>query len=71
MDSTIELGKTSRLRIAPFGERAAVEAAARHREAIRGGDKKEGSGSWAKGKFDRQIMATAKVKGAERIYFKR
>src|SRR5215207_5601583 len=36
------LGKTSRLRIAPFGERAAIEAAARHREAIRAGDKKEG-----------------------------
>ena len=36
------LSKNARFRIAPFGERAAVEAAARHREAIRLGDKKEG-----------------------------
>jgi hypothetical protein len=62
------LGKTARLRIAPFGERAAVEAAAKHREAIRVGDKKEGSESWSKVKFDRQIMAIARVEGAERVY---
>jgi predicted nucleic acid-binding protein len=62
------LNKTSRLRIAAFGERAAVEAAARHREALRVGDKKEGSESWSKLKFDRQIVAIAKVEGAERIY---
>jgi predicted nucleic acid-binding protein len=62
------LNKTSRFRIAPFGPRAAVEAAARHREALRAGDKKEGSESWAKVKFDRQIIAIAKVEGAERIY---
>ena len=59
------LSRTARLRLAPFGSRAAVEAAARHREALRQGDKKEGSESWAKVKFDRQI---AKVEGAERIY---
>jgi predicted nucleic acid-binding protein len=62
------LGRTARLRIAPFGERAAVEAAARHREAIRGGDKKEGFESWPKVKFDRQIIAIARVEGAERVY---
>jgi hypothetical protein len=62
------LNKTSRFRIASFGPRAAVEAAARHREALQGGDKKEGSESWAKVKFDRQIIAIAKVEGAERIY---
>jgi predicted nucleic acid-binding protein len=62
------LNRTSRLRIASFGSRAAVEAAARHREALREGDKKEGSESWAKVKFDRQIVAIAKVEGAERIY---
>jgi hypothetical protein len=56
------------LRIAPFGSRAAVEAAARHREALREGDKMEGSANWAKVKFDRQIVAIAKVEGAERIY---
>jgi hypothetical protein len=62
------LSKHSRFRIAPFGERAAVEAAARHREAIDRGDKKEGSSNWAKVKFDRQIVAIARVEGAERIY---
>lgn len=62
------LSKNSRFRIAPFGERAAVEAAARHREAMRLGDKKEGSLNWSKVKFDRQIVAIAKVEGAERIY---
>jgi predicted nucleic acid-binding protein len=62
------LNKSARFRIAPFGERAAVEAAARHREAKKVDDKKEGSASWAKVKFDRQIIAIAKVEGAERIY---
>jgi predicted nucleic acid-binding protein len=62
------LSRTSRFRIASFGPRAAVEAAARHREALQGGDKKEGSESWAKVEFDRQIIAIAKVEGAQRIY---
>lgn len=62
------LSKTARIRIAPFGTRAAVEAAARHREAIDAGDKKEGAPNWAKVKYDRQIVAIAKVEGAERIY---
>ncbi|NOJ43306.1 PIN domain-containing protein [Bradyrhizobium australiense] len=62
------LNKTARIRIAPFGTRAAVEAAARHREAIDAGDKKEGAPNWDKVKYDRQIVAIAKVEGAERIY---
>jgi predicted nucleic acid-binding protein len=49
------LSRHSRFRIAPFGERAA-------------GDKKEGSSNWAKVKFDRQIVAIARIEGAERIY---
>lgn len=64
-----ELGKSSRFSIKPFGVRAAVEAAAAHREAIGQGDKKEGSGStWTKVKFDRQIVAIAKVENADIIY---
>ena len=56
-------------KIASFGTKAAVEAAAAHREAIRAHDKKEGSESaWQKVKFDRQIVAIAKVEGAEIIY---
>jgi predicted nucleic acid-binding protein len=62
------LSKTPRFRIAAFGPRAAVEAAERHRQALRNNDKKEGAESWAKVKFDRQIIAIAKVEGAERIY---
>jgi len=62
------INKSSRFKIAPFGERAAVEAAASHREAITAGNKKEGSASWSKVKFDRQIVAIAKVERAERIY---
>jgi predicted nucleic acid-binding protein len=62
------LSRSSRFKLAPFGERAAVEAAARHREALRLGSKKEGFADWSKVKFDRQIVAIAKVEGAERIY---
>jgi len=35
---------------------------------MRLGDKKEGSSNWSKVKFDRQIVAIARVEGAERIY---
>ena len=62
------INRSSRFKIAPFGTRAAVEAAAAHREALRAGDKKESSASWTKVKFDRQIVAIAKVEGAETIY---
>lgn len=64
-----ELGKSSRFSIKPFGVRAAVEAAAAHREAIGKGHKAEGTGStWTKVKFDRQIVAIAKVENADIIY---
>lgn len=63
------LNKSRYFKIVPFGERAAVEAAAAHREALDKGDKKEGgSATWAKLKFDRQIIAIAKVEGAKTIY---
>jgi predicted nucleic acid-binding protein len=62
------IGGSSRFKIVPFDVRAAVEAAAAHREALRGGDKKEGARSWPKVKFDRQIVAIAKVEGADTIY---
>jgi len=62
------LNKSARFKIAPFGVRAAVEAAAMHREAITAGDKREGATTWTKVKFDRQIVAISKVEGAERIY---
>jgi len=53
----------------PFDERAAVEAAHSTYEAHQAGDKKEGSqSSWSKIKFDRQIVAIAKIENAEVIY---
>lgn len=57
-------------RIAEFGERAAVEAAALTREAIAHGDKRGATpeADWAKVKFDRQILAIARVLGAKTIY---
>lgn len=57
------------LQIEAFGARAAVELADLNRTAIATGDKKGGSGeSWQKVKFDRQIVAIAKVAGAEVLY---
>ena len=61
--------RSSRFKLVSFGTRAAVEAAAAHREAIGAGDKREGTEApWAKVKFDRQIVAIAKVEGARIIY---
>ena len=55
--------------IAPFESRAALEVALMARDAHRKGDKKGGaSGTWAKVKYDRQIVAITKVFGALTIY---
>ncbi len=56
-------------KIVGFGERAAVEVAIQLRKALNLGNKKSGStGTWAKVKFDRQIVAIAKVEGVTIIY---
>lgn len=56
-------------KIAAFDTREAVEVAAMTRDAIRAGDKKDGSpSSWQKVKIDRQIIAIARVQGVQRIY---
>jgi len=63
------LSRSSRFKIAEFDKLAAVELAAMTREAIRAGDKKEGSASpWQKVKIDRQIIAIARSRGATTIY---
>lgn len=63
------LGKSVRFRIAPFDERAAVELAVITREAIRKGDLRAGTDlTRAKLKFDRQIIAIARVAGESVIY---
>ena len=57
-------------RIEPFGTKAAVEAADMTRNAIAMGDKRGGAtdSTWQKVKFDRQIVAIAKVTGCTTVY---
>lgn len=55
--------------IEPFDTRAAIEVAAMSREAMGTGKKRgDSSATWAKVKYDRQIVAIAKVHGATAIY---
>jgi hypothetical protein len=62
--------KQSAFRIAPFDERAAIEAAIMTKDAIRESDKKDPvqTVTWSKIKFDRQIVAVSKVEGVDAIY---
>lgn len=64
------IARSKFFRVAEFGERAAVEAAAITRGAIATGNKRvpAQSADWAKVKFDRQIVAIARVVGAKTIY---
>jgi predicted nucleic acid-binding protein len=64
------LQRYSIFRIEPFDTRAAIEVAAMTRNAIDSGKGKKGNSSatWAKIKYDRQIVAVAKVCGADTIY---
>jgi predicted nucleic acid-binding protein len=63
------LNRHAAFKIVDFDQRAAVEVAAATREALAAGDKRGGSDSpWAKIKFDRQIIAIARVEGASTIY---
>jgi predicted nucleic acid-binding protein len=64
-----ELNRSARFRIASFDIRAAVELAALTREALEGGDKREGATApWQKVKVDRQIVAIARTEEAATIY---
>src|SRR5262245_61917353 len=55
--------------IEPFDTLAALEVAAMSREALAGGNKKANlKAPWQKVKYDRQIVAIAKVHGATEIY---
>jgi len=63
------IDRSARFKVADFDLMAAVELAAMTREALRAGDKKGGFASpWQKVKIDRQIVAIARVRSAERIY---
>jgi predicted nucleic acid-binding protein len=65
-----EVNRLAVFRIEPFDARAAIEVAAMTRATLAGTGKKRGASKspWAKIKFDRQIVATAKVVGATMIY---
>lgn len=63
------ISRSARFRIEAFDERAALEVALMTKKAIDAGGKKGGSDeTWAKIKYDRQIVAIAKVVGAQVIY---
>jgi predicted nucleic acid-binding protein len=64
-----EINRSAVFRIEPFDTRAAIEVAAMTRTALSDGGKKATSRSpWAKVKYDRQIVAIAKVAQATAIY---
>lgn len=64
------IARSKFFRVAEFGARAAIEAAALTRDAIAKGGKRGAApeADWAKVKFDRQIVAIARVVGATTIY---
>ena len=65
-----QLRKRSVFYIAPFDQKAAVESALALNKDLTAGDKRGGSKAitWAKVKFDRQIVAIALANGAAQIY---
>lgn len=64
-----QLQRHSTIRIESFDDRAAIEVASMTRDFLRQGSKKGQSSSvWAKVKYDRQIVAIAKVNSASEIY---
>lgn len=63
------LVRSTVFKVEPFDTKAAVEAALMTKAAIDSGDKKSGlAATWAKVKFDRQIVAIAKVFSVSMIY---
>lgn len=66
--SYARLSTTAAFRIAPFDSRAAMECAMLLEAALTGGDKRAQAKTWAKAKFDWQIVAIAKVANARTLY---
>lgn len=63
------LTSQSPFRVEPFDTRAAIEVSAMLRKEFAPGKKQaKGNATWAKIKFDRQIVAIAQVNGATHIY---
>ncbi len=68
-DYLAELSSSSNFEFADFDLKAAIEFAASVGGAIVSGDKRRGANkTWAKAKFDEQIVAIAKARGAHTIY---
>ena len=68
-DYLTEIAGSNAFRIADFDIRAAVEVAVMTRKSLEQGDKRGGGdATWAKIKYDRQIVAIAKTEGASVIY---
>jgi predicted nucleic acid-binding protein len=63
-----ELTKWSVFQIEPFDTRAAIEVAAMARAALGRRKRGDSTATYAKLKYDRQIVAIAKVNGAATIY---
>jgi predicted nucleic acid-binding protein len=63
-----EINRQAVFRIEPFDTRAAIEVAAMTRADLGGKKKRRRDETWAKMKFDRQIVAIAKVCQATTIY---
>ena len=64
-----ELRRRAVFYMVPFDQKAAVECAIALNRDLSAGDKRGGSaGTWAKVKFDHQIVAIAKANGAQQIY---
>jgi hypothetical protein len=64
-----KLQKFAVFRIEPFDLRAAIEVAAMSRDAVARGNKRgKSDATWAKVKYDRQIVAIMKVHGVTTIY---
>jgi predicted nucleic acid-binding protein len=66
-----QLNSSARFRICPFDQKAAVEAAIAIRNALNDvgkASRKQTTSTWAKVKYDRQIVAIAKAEGAHTIY---
>jgi len=62
------LSVSAAFKIAPFDGRAAMECALLLDAALSGGDKRGQTKTWAKAKFDWQIVAIAKVANAHTVY---
>jgi len=63
-----KISRSSAFQVADFDERAAIEVAIMTKQAADAGDKRDGGeGPWAKIKYDRQIVAIARVNRATTI----